>query len=72
MSGEFLHNFCMYQNAMLNVGKKADQCRVQNVAENNLDLDINDMISAAYKAERELSEVMSISDSYNEILKMIM
>ncbi|MDO4184405.1 MAG: hypothetical protein Q4D11_04115 [Rhodospirillales bacterium] len=72
MSGEFLHNFCMYQNAMMNIGKKTDCTRVSDYKESSLDLDISDMMSAAYKAERKLSDVMSVSDSYNEILKMIM
>ena len=71
MSGEFLHNFCMYQNAMLKVGIKGTRC-VNVVPEKNVDLDINDMMSATSKAEQKLSEVMDVSDSYNEILKMIM
>jgi hypothetical protein len=72
MSGEFLHNFCMYQNAMLKVGSKGSQYKTSIVSETNVDLDINDMMSATVRAERKLSDVMDVSDSYNEILKMIM
>lgn len=72
MSGDFLHNFRMYQDAIVNVGTKTEKTRISNVAERSLDLDISDMMSAAYKAERKLSDVMTVSDSYNEILKMIM
>ena len=71
MSSEFLHSFCMYQNAMLKVGTK-DEDDFSVVPENSLDIDINEMMSVTVEAEKKLSEVMDASDSYNEILKMIM
>ncbi len=72
MSGDFLHNFCMYQNAMLNVGTKEGCNKTQVVSDASIDLDINDMMTAASRAEGKLSEVLDVTDSYNEILKMIM
>ena len=72
MSGDFLHNFCMYQNAMLNVGTKETCNKTQVVSDASIDLDINDMMTAASRAEGKLSEVLNVTDSYNEILKMIM
>ena len=72
MSGEFLHNFYMYQNAMMKVGTEKQSGSSSVVPNNNLDIDIHEMMSAAVKAELRLTDVINVSDSYNEILKMIM
>ena len=56
---------------MRRIGQSRDVINT-NFQERDADDDINDLVSATSNAEHNLSEVISVTDSYNEILKMIM
>ena len=71
MSSQFLNNFCLYQSAMRRIGQSRDVMSAK-FQERDADDDINDLVSATSNAEHNLTEVISVTDSYNEILKMIM
>lgn len=71
MSGQFLNNFYTYQNAMRRIGLENSS---GSFAEKRRDAgqDIADVVRTVSNAESNLNEVRSVSNSYNEILKMIM
>jgi len=71
MSGQFLNNFYTYQNAMRRIGLEDSS---GGFAEERRDAgqDIADVVRTVSNAESNLNEVRSVSNSYNEILKMIM
>nr|QIM10727.1 hypothetical protein PlAlph_6190 [uncultured Alphaproteobacteria bacterium] len=71
MSSQFLNNFYTYQNAMRRIGLEDNS---GGFVEEKRDAgqDIADVVRTVSHAERNLHEVRSVSNSYNEILKMIM
>lgn len=71
MSSQFLNNFYTYQNAMRRIGLE-DASGSYNVEKRDAGQDIADVVRTVSYAENNLNEVRSVSNSYNEILKMIM
>ncbi len=71
MSSQFLNNFYTYQNAVRRIGTD-EGCGGFAEEKRDAGQDIADVIRTVSNAESNLSEVRSVSNSYNEILKMIM
>lgn len=71
MSSQFLNNFYTYQHALRRVGLDSDISSL-SVEDKNTSCNIDEVINMVSNAETNLNEVRLVSDSYNEILKMIM
>ncbi|MBR1648872.1 MAG: hypothetical protein IJ689_04665 [Alphaproteobacteria bacterium] len=70
MAEQFLNTFRMYQNALLRLGLD-DEERSEKISKSDAKSDIKDVIAMVSTAEKSLSAVVSVSNSYNMILKMI-
>ncbi len=72
MSSQFFNSFNIYQNALRRIGTN-DTAWGDDVKQYcDPEADIKELVSATSNAEHNLSEVIDVSDSYSEILKMIM
>ncbi len=75
MSNQVINSFYAYQEAMRRISDNKESGEVSESLfslEEEMENDISKLVDAVSNAEDNLKDVLSVSDSYQEILKMIM
>lgn len=72
MSNQIHNILTVYRQVLGRIDNQDDGMLAKNLAETEIQNDISEVVSSVTHAENSLKEVISVKESYKEILKMIM